>query len=46
MSSDFPTLSEVGEENARAYLRRKDEVYGESVDYLLNYLENRYERGE
>jgi hypothetical protein len=25
MSSDFPTLSEVGEENARAYLRRKGE---------------------
>ena len=46
MSSDFPTLSEVGEANARAHLRRKDEVYGESADYLLNYLDSKYERGE
>lgn len=42
MSSDFPTFAEVGEEN----IRERAERTGEPVDYLLNYLENRYERGE
>jgi hypothetical protein len=46
MPEEDPTFSTVGEANARAYLRRKDEVYGESVDYLLNYLDSKCERGE
>jgi hypothetical protein len=45
MSEDFPTLSEVGEENIRAYHRRKGEnIFGEPADHLLNYIENEHER--
>jgi hypothetical protein len=40
MSSDNPTLAEVGESNIRERARRT----GEPVDYLLNYIEKEYER--
>ena len=42
MSTDNPTLSEIGEQN----IRERAEKYGEPVDYYLNYLDNEYERGE
>ena len=42
MSSDFPTLSEVGESN----IREREERYGEPEDYYWNYLENKFERGD
>jgi hypothetical protein len=41
MSSDFPTLSEIGERN----LRERAERTGEPVDYFENYVESKYERG-
>jgi hypothetical protein len=40
MSDDNPTLAEVGEDNSRERARRTDEP----VDYLLNYINNEYER--
>jgi hypothetical protein len=41
MSSDTPTLSEVGEQNIR---ERQERKFGEPVDYYYNYLESKYER--
>jgi hypothetical protein len=47
LSEDNPTLSEIGEQNIRDYQQRKGEnIFGEPVDYLQNYLDNKYERGE
>jgi hypothetical protein len=40
LSDDNPTLAEVGEQNIRERAART----GEPVDYLLNYIENEYER--
>ena len=40
MSTDNPTLSEVGDAN----IRERAEKYGEPLDYYLNYLDNEYER--
>jgi hypothetical protein len=44
MSDDFPTLSEVGEENARAYLRRKGERALAEWEEHQRFLANEYER--
>jgi hypothetical protein len=41
MSDDFPTYAEVGEQNIR---ERAARLFGEPADYLLNYIENEYER--
>jgi hypothetical protein len=41
MSTDNPTLSEVGDANIR---QRTERLFGEPLDYYLNYLDNEYER--
>ena len=41
MSEDFPTFAEVGEANIR---QRTERLFGEPVEYYLNYLDNEYER--
>jgi hypothetical protein len=40
MPDEDPTFSSVGERN----IRERAERTGEPVDYLLNYLESKYER--
>jgi hypothetical protein len=47
LPDEDPTFSTVGEANLRAHVAARGEnIYGEPVDYLLNYLESKYERGE